>query len=256
MTVRLDALRFAGVGEAAGLAAYLGRLVRWDRAAVVRLQARAGVLAVFGQPATFRVLAVRTVRLAMDPAVESEGAASTALDVTVSAGELLEGVEERAAAAPVPRAVTGPPWAGVLPPRGGWQRVLDLPWLEVRASAAEVVAEFRERSEALSADDRTRARLDALAEDIWSRTLGETFLPLRAVHAAQALGFLHRVAGGEARAPGDRTGASGAADSTAETEEEPLVLLASGPWLRLRTPFGSIAVRRETTPGLSVTPLR
>ena len=43
------------------------------------------------------------------------------LDVTVSAGELLEAVDESGATAAVPGAVTGPPWAGVLPPRGGWQ---------------------------------------------------------------------------------------------------------------------------------------
>lgn len=270
MTVRLDALRFAEAGEAAGLAAFLGRLVRWDRAAAVRLRARAGALAVFGHPAAFGVLAVRTVRLAEDPALHVDAARSTgadapaeeavwdALDVTVSAGELLEGVDEQGARVQVPRAVTGPPWAGVLPPRGGWRQVRELPWREVRVTASEVIAEFRERSEALPVDQRTRAHLDALAEEIWSRPLGQTALPLRAVHAAQALGFLHRspaAAPGASGASGS-SGAPGGAASAGENEEDPLTLLSAGPWLRLRTPFGSIVVRRKATPGLSVTPVR
>ncbi len=36
-----------------------------------------------------------------------------------------------------------------------------------------------------------------------------------------------------------------------------MTLLAAGPWLRLRTPFGSVAVRTGTGLGeLGVTPLR
>ncbi|KIF01845.1 hypothetical protein PL81_33330, partial [Streptomyces sp. RSD-27] len=83
-----DQLHFADSGEAADLAAFLGRLVHYDRAAAVRLQARAGggALAVFGRPPSFEVLAVRAVRLAAPLA--------TPLDVTVSAGELLESVDE------------------------------------------------------------------------------------------------------------------------------------------------------------------
>ncbi|MFD3533436.1 hypothetical protein [Streptomyces sp. NPDC058664] len=210
MTV-LAPLHFADAREAAALAAFLGRLVHYDRAAAVRLQAGGGALAVFGRPASFEVLAIRTARLV--DAVE--------LDVTVSAGELLEGIEEAAGKAVVPDSVTGPSWAGVLPPRTGWTPVAGLPGaVEMRGAVAAAVAEFRARDEELPEERRTRAERDRIGREIWSRTLGSTGLPLRAVHAAQSLGFLPPT-----------------------PEEAPVALFASGPWLRLRTPYGSIALR-------------
>ncbi|MCX4509010.1 hypothetical protein OHA27_01570 [Streptomyces sp. NBC_01619] len=221
MTAPVQALWLADAREAADLAAFLGRLIHYDRAAAVRLQAGGGALAVFGRPPSFEVLAIRTARLAQP--VE--------LDVTVSAGELLESVEGTALA--VPAAVTGPPWAGVLPPRGGWRELPGLPGVvQMRGAVAAAVAEFRARDEVLPAERRTRAERDRIGREIWSRTLGDTELPLRAVHAAQSLGFLRPT-------PDDVTGAA---------------LLASGGWLRLRTPFGSIAIRRAGLGALTVTP--
>jgi hypothetical protein len=241
-------LAFADGGEAADLAAFLARLIHYDRAAAVRLQvgaARGGAasggsahsLAVFGRPPSFEVLAIRTARLET-PAE---------LDVTVSAGELLESVDEIAGTAAVPAAVTGPPWAGLLPPRSGWQQLQGLPTPEaVRSAVAAVVAEFRTRTEQLSAERRTRAELDRIGREIWSWPIGDTELPVRAAHAAQSLGFLRPVRGAVpvlGRAGG---------------HSEPLVLLAAGSWLRLRTPYGSVAVRKATEPnglgGLSITP--
>ncbi|MEV0091625.1 hypothetical protein [Streptomyces sp. NPDC050738] len=229
MSVRLA---FADAGEAADLAAFLARLIHYDRAAAVRLQAANGAVAVFGRPPSFEVLAIRTARLA-DP---------VDLDTTVSAGELLESVDESAGTAEVPAAVTGPPWAGVLPPRGGWQQIDGLPSPDaVRTEIAAVVAEFRTRSEQLPPQHRTRAEFDRIGREIWSRTLGTTELPVRAAHAAQSLGFLRPVrAMAAAGGPG---------------EDQSFVLLAAGMWLRLRTPYGSIAVRKASAPGgLSVTP--
>ncbi|KQX52884.1 MULTISPECIES: hypothetical protein [unclassified Streptomyces] len=220
MTV-LAPLHFEDAREAAALAAFLTRLVHYDRAAAVRLQADGGALAVFGRPPSFEVLAIRTARL-----VDAVG-----LDATVSAGELLEGIEESAGKAVVPDSVTGPPWTGVLPPRAGWQPVAGLPGTaEMRGAVAAAVAEFRARDEELPEGRRTRAERDLIGREIWSRTLGATGLPLRAVHAAQSLGFL-----------------------PPEGTEAPVALFASGPWLRLRTPYGSIALR--TVPmALTVTP--
>lgn len=220
-----ERLHFADSGEAADLAAFLGRLVHYDRAAAVRLQAGGGAVAVFGRPPSFEVLAVRTVRLATPLA--------TPLDLTVSAGEFLESVDEAAAEATVPAPVTGPPWAGVLPPRGGWRQLPGLPGAEeMRSAVAGAVAEFRARDEALPAQHRTRSERDRIGREIWSRTLGDTELPLRAVHAAQSLGFLRPV-----RSPVPAAG-------PAPQGPDPVALLAAGSWLRLRTPYGSVALRR------------
>ncbi|WP_328881582.1 hypothetical protein [Streptomyces sp. NBC_00299] len=211
----MTVLHLADEGEAADLAAFLSRLLHYDRGAAVRLQAAGTALAVFGRPPSFEVLAIRTARLAKP----YENGLDVTLDVTVSAGELLESVDESAATAVVPGAVTGPPWAGVLPPRGGWRAVPGLPDPDaLRAMVGAGVAEFRSRTQELAAEQRTRAELDRVGREIWSRTVGNTHLPVRAVHAAQSLGFLRA------------------------TRE--LALLSSGAWLRLRTPYGSIAVRR------------
>ncbi|MFG2113352.1 hypothetical protein ACGFRB_12070 [Streptomyces sp. NPDC048718] len=215
-------LRFADPREAAGLAAFLRRLLHYDRAATVRLQAGGGAVAVFGRPPSFEVIAIRTARLA-DP---------VDLDATVSAGELLEGIEESSGKAFVPGTVTGPPWTGVLPPRTDWQPVAGLPSAaELRGAVAEAVAEFRSRDEALPEERRTRAERDRIGREIWSRVFTGTGLPLRAAHAAQSLGFLPPVPG----------------------EELPVALFAAGPWLRLRTPYGSVALRDVPT-ALTVTP--
>lgn len=214
----MTVLHLADEGEAADLAAFLSRLLHYDRGAAVRLQAAGTALAVFGRPPSFEVLAIRAVRLAKP----YENGLDVTLDVTVSAGELLESVDEVAATAVVPAAVTGPPWAGVLPPRGGWRAESGLPApAELGAMVGAAVAEFRSRTQELPPERRTRAELDRIGREIWSRTVGDTRLPVRAVHAAQSLGFLR------SRSAGDEPG-----------------LLSSGAWLRLRTPYGSIAVRR------------
>ncbi|MFG2132370.1 hypothetical protein ACGFNV_31800 [Streptomyces sp. NPDC048751] len=216
----MTVLHLADEGEAADLAAFLSRLLHYDRGAAVRLQAAGTALAVFGRPPSFEVLAIRAVRLAKP----YEHGLDITLDVTVSAGELLETVDEAGATAAVPGAVTGPPWAGVLPPRGGWQPVPGLPSPDaLRTTVGAAVAEFRSRTGELAAEGRTRAELDRIGRDIWSRPVGDTHLPVRAVHAAQSLGFL-RPGGKPAKAD--------------------VGLFSSGAWLRLRTPYGSVAVRR------------
>ncbi|MEU0297811.1 hypothetical protein ABZ136_38155, partial [Streptomyces microflavus] len=95
-----------------------------------------------------------------------------------------------------------------------------------RHSLDAAVAEFRTRDEALPEEQRTRAERDRIGREIWSRPVGATELPLRAVHAAQSLGFLRADPG------------------------FPVSLFASGGWLRLRTPFGSVALRRDPVSGL------
>jgi hypothetical protein len=227
----MTVLHLADEGEAADLAAFLSRLLHYDRGAAVRLQADGTALAVFGRPPSFEVLAIRAVRLGKP----YENGLDVTLDVTVSAGELLESVDESAGTAAVPAAVTGPPWAGVLPPRGGWRRESGLPAPgELGAMVGAAVAEFRSRTQELAPERRTRAELDRIGREIWSRTVGDTRLPVRAVHAAQSLGFL--------RLRGDRQ----------TPDEAPLGLFSSGAWLRLRTPYGSIAVRTAGLGALDV----
>ncbi|GLW69552.1 hypothetical protein Kpho02_18510 [Kitasatospora phosalacinea] len=229
MTVqtRLD---LADRREGADLAAFLGRLLRFDRAAAVRLQAvpgpEGGVLAVFGRLPLggAAVLAVRTVRLA---------GLDAAADLTVSAGQLLESVDEPGAALGLPAPVTGPSWAGLLPPRSGWQLLGRPPVDRVVDEVQGAVAEFKHRVAGMPDHHRTRQAVDAVADEIWSRPLAAVEgLPLRAAHAAHTIGFLR--AGG------------------------PLAAYRAGAWLRLDAPAGSVALRTAAAPGagLGLSPLR
>ncbi|TRO69649.1 hypothetical protein [Streptomyces sp. IB201691-2A2] len=236
----MTALHLADEGEAADLAAFLARLIHYDRAAAVRLQASGTTLAVFGRPPSFEVLAIRTARLDKP----YENGLDLSLDVTVSAGELLESLDEPAATAAVPAAVTGPPWAGVLPPRGGWRPEPGLPGPDaVRTMVAGAVAEFRSRIDELASEGRTRTALDQIGREIWSRPVGDTELPVRAAHAAQSLGFLR---------PARPVASTDMTATAAVRDGAVLRLLSAGAWLRLRTPYGSIAVRRAGLGALGV----
>lgn len=219
MTARLA---LTDAGEAADLSAFLLRLLRFDKAAAVRLQAVGpgegdGVLAVFGRLPLggSGALAIRTARL---------GGLDEPVDLTVSAGQLLDGVDAEAGTVALPAPVTGPAWAGLLPPRTGWRPVGAPPVARVYPELMAGVGEFRERSEAVPAHHRTRAVLDALADEIWSRPVSALpELPLRAAHAAYVMGFLK---------PG-----------------APLSVHRAGGWLRLSAPAGSVAVRTVAAPG-------
>ncbi|MDH6113231.1 hypothetical protein P3T36_001884 [Kitasatospora sp. MAP12-15] len=243
-------LALADPAEAADLGGFLARLLRFDRAAAVRLQAvrsaaqqvggqqggehpggeqqsseQTGVLAVFGRLplGTSGAVAVRTARLTD---------LAQAADLTVSAGQLLEGVDEATGAVALPAPVTGPAWAGLLPPRTGWRPLGELGADQVMPQLMAAVREFKERSAAVPEQHRSRQVLDALADEIWSRPLlAVPELPLRAAHAAYVIGFLH---------PG-----------------APLSAHRAGSWLRLNAPNGSVAVRAAAAPGagLGLTPL-
>lgn len=197
-------------GETAALADYLDRLLRLDNRAVVRLQASGVALGVWSGP-PFDAVALRPVTLA-EPG---------SMDATVSAQRLRERLPD-AGALELPPVVSGPSWVGLLPPRGGWvERARgDVGYLREAVSLAKHFFGLR-------ADGVTdRQELDAIANDVWQRAcLGE--VPVRAAHAAEALGLLGP-ASGEAVA-------------------------WSGPgWLRLAAPGGSVAVRRDALPGLFV----
>jgi hypothetical protein len=208
----MTTLTLAGPAEARELERYLERLLRYDRRAAVRLRADRPVLEVFGRP-PFEVVCVRALPLAV-PAD---------LDTTVSAGELLDGIAADAAEVRVPRHLAAIAWAGVLPPRAGWQQVAEAPAESVVRAVVRGVAAFRAQTERLPEEQRTRAVLDRVAAEVWARPL-LAGVPLRAAHAAHALGFL---------APGT-----------------PVLVHHSAGWFRLDGRYGSVALRRPGRPEL------
>lgn len=216
MSTAVEPLRLAEPQEAAPLADFLERLLRYDRAAAVRLQTAGTALAAFARLPLGQTgpLVIRTARLARP----------LPLDITVSAGQWLEELARDPAATDVtlPPAITGPSWAGVLPPRSGWEHVEDLATAPLAAAVSAAIVEFRKAAEPAQGGD-------ALAETIWSRRVHPSGLTLRAVHAAHLTGILR---------------------------QSPQLALHRHPsWLRLTAPRGSVAIRRSTPGlGLSLTP--
>jgi hypothetical protein len=203
--------------EKAGLAAYLRRVVALDDRAAVRLQGAGGVLGVWAGP-PLDVLTLRPVALGA-PLTE-------AVDVTVSGRRLLDQLENGDSTSPgtalgvdLPAPVTGPAWAGLLPPRGGWEELATVPAAAVDDAVRVAVEGFRRRVEELGEDDRrSQPALEAIARQLWAQPV-VAGIPLRAAHAADLVGLLSR--DGEVRA------------------------MRSGPWHRLGCPGGSVVLRRD-----------
>lgn len=212
-------IEFADGQDGAAVVGYLERLLHYDKRAAVRAVGVGHALAAYSGPpfGGHPVLALRLANLKPDTPV---------FDLTVAAGQLLEGVsrDERSLTLPPPLSV-GPSWAGLLPPRTGWTRLGLIAVRELAQAANDANADFRFRALGLETSE-----LDALGEEIWSRPLhtvegdeGERTLVLRTAHAAQALGFLGP----------DPTGA----------EEEFAALARNGRWLRLDAPYGTVLQR-------------
>lgn len=201
--------------EASDLVRYLDRLVHYDPGAVVRVISGRNTVGVFGGP-PFEVISWRGFRT-----VESAD-----VDTTVSASALRAGVRDDGVV-DMPQSVTGPAWVGVLPPRSsGWRRVGTIDVATLIDAAASGIARFRERKAELGAPagrGSGRAESEALAAEIWDEPISSEeygSLPLRAAHAARALGFLG-----------------------ADLQRE-CVVREHIKWVRLDAPFGAVACRR------------
>lgn len=212
----------ADLGEQEALRGYLSRLVALDGRACVRLQAHGTVLGVWGGP-PLDVVTLRPVALS---------AASDAGDVTVSAVRLLERVAalaDQPGPVEVPPAVPGPAWAGMLPPRGGWAAMATVPAGAVHDAVRVGVDAFGRRVDELAPDQRGRAQLEGIASSVWGRPV-VAGVPLRLAHAADLTGLLGR--------------------------EGDVTAYASGNWLRLGCPGGSVAARSGSASSLDLFALR
>ncbi len=212
----ITVLRVDSADECRGLAAYLERLVDLDPAAAVRLQAAGRALGVWSGP-PMSVVALRPVALA-EP---------INLDITVGAARLLDVVRSAIGTRgfALPPVVTGAPWAGLLPPRSGWEAIGAAKTTDVAREVERGVESFRERTALVEQASRDRTTLQHYADEIWDQpVIGDA--PLRAAHAAALLGFL----GPSGRVTAYRTAT----------------------WWRLQCPGGSVAVRRPDVEGFGL----
>ena len=215
----VPALLLPDVEALGDLETFVGRARRVDPDGAARLVASGKVLAAYVSPVHGGdgpvVLALRVLDLA-EPA---------ALDVTVPLAALLDrfGRARQAASAPYPLPV--PPtrvneaWAGVAPPRSGWDAYGLLDAGVLRAAAERGVREIADGVPA-GAGAQAVAQLRAR---VWGRPLGAEpsdlpDVPAGIAFAADALGFLD--------------------------DAEPVALYRRTPWVRATTPRGHVLARR------------
>lgn len=186
----------------------------------VRLVVRDGVLAVFGCTQTPLTLTdpapVVLVMRAFELSDESESLdASEPLDVVVQGRALLDRLARRGGVSrklQVPEVQLSAAWAGVLPPRSGWEQVgvLDA------KSLVDVAQQGMKRVAAMLPTDPGEAVVRTVRSKVWGVSVAPG-VPAAAAFAAETMGFLH---------------------------EETRVLLAhSATWVRLRADRGQVFVR-------------
>ena len=201
----------------ADLATFVGRARRVDPDGACRLIASGGVLAAYVSPVHGgggpTVLGLRVLALA----------APADVDATVELAALLDRVprvapDGNSAELPLPPAAAVAAWAGVAPPRSGWDAVGLLEPAALRASAADGVREI-----AAGVPEGAGAQVVArLRGQVWGRPVTPDLpdVPAGAAFAADALGFLDA--------------------------DEPVALYRSGPWVRATTRRGHILARRPS----------
>ncbi len=203
---------------AADLLTFSSRAIRLGDG-TVRLRAQNGVLVTTAAPlaprglldATPTVLGIRVS--AIDPELEC--------DLVVEASGLLAAPDD-AAAVVLPQTATSPAWAGVSPPRGGWEQVdaIDAAVLAQRAQYG--VAAVTDALPADAGEDAVRV----VRASVWGQPdAALAGLPLGTAFAAFALGF---IAGGE--------------EAQVRT---------SGAWTRVTLARGHVLVRGPVRSGLT-----
>jgi hypothetical protein len=217
-----DVLHLADRPTRLDLGTFVRRARRVDPEGAIRLVGHGRVLAAYvgvlhgaGGPT---VLGLRTVALArtsdIDVTVPLSALADrfARLDIVGGSGDDVAG--------PVPLSVppvqlAGVAWAGVAPPRVGWQPIAQVASGALRQAVAAGVREV-----AAGAPDGSGAQAVArLRARVWARDLNDApGVPSGAAFAADALGFLD--------------------------DDDPAQLLACGPWTRLTTGRGHVVARR------------
>jgi hypothetical protein len=214
-------LLFPDPQAAADLLTFASRTIRLGDG-TVRLRAENGVLVATAAPLAPRGLMDTTPTVlglrvsAIDPELEC--------DLVVEAASLLPAPDD-ASAVLLPDTATSPAWAGISPPRGGWEQVDAVDAAVLAARAQYGVAAVADALPADAGEDVVRV----IRASVWGQpddALGG--LPLGTAFAAFALGF---IAGSEQAA-----------------------VRRSGSWTRVSLARGHVLVRGPVRSGL--TPVR
>lgn len=209
----MTTIDFGNERALADFATFVGRARQVRADGAVRLQVMGGLLlstvAVLDGSGLLGEGAVLGIRVVPVSATED-------LDATVSFATLGDRLARRGGSAvlPVPPVTVNVPWAGLTPPRGGWEPVGSLPCSEIDTIARQGISAVAEGSPTAAGGPA----VEALRRRVWG-AMSETRPPIVAGLAlgAHVLGFT-------------------AAGSTASVS-------ANGRWARLSTPQGHVLGR-------------
>jgi hypothetical protein len=216
---RADSVLLPGRAAFQDLGTYVGRAARVDAGGAARLVAHGDVLAIFVSPVHGgggpTVLGLRVLRLAGAVDVDTTVTLASLSDrfARIVAGGLV-GPDAPVRVPLPPQEATDVAWAGVTPPRAGWEVLGTVPEPVLREAARAGIEEV-----AAGAGDGSGAQAVArLRGLVWGRDVpGVPGLPAGAAFAADALGFL----GGD----------------------EPVALHRTGSWRRLTSRHGHVLAR-------------
>jgi len=204
----MSALHITDPDDRRDLGTFVGRVVRLDQAAAVRLLGSASGRGTVWASTPFDVLATRSVPGTLEPA-----------DVTTFAAALLSALS-------VDRADTVDPgsgglWQGLLPPADGWAVVDTVPAAELEGLTERGLALARENAGPLGPP---ASLLDQTVLTVTGAAGSPVRIPMRCLFALSGMGFV------------------GAGD-TGETVR----VSATSSWLRLDARYGAVVRRRITT---------
>lgn len=210
MPQRSSVLRTLDAASAADLSTYVLRASRLDPGGAARVLAVGDVLAVYVCPLTGgggpTVLGLRTTRL-REPAD---------VDVVVPLAALADRLArpENGTDVPVPPTEQAAAWAGISPPRAGWEVVAALPAPALVQAAEAGIAEVAAGTPSTSG----APAVAALRGRVWGRPVPGYDVPSGAAFAAHGLAFVREL-------------------------DPPVEVRRSGPWTRLTTPRGHVLAR-------------
>jgi hypothetical protein len=215
------------------LQTFLGRSARVDDGAV-RLIGSGGVLAVYTsvlQPAGLldrapTVLGLRTFVAETQAPVDSVVPIRALLDRLARLEGPATGSPGEPVGVLVPPDTATAPWAGISPPRAGWERIADVAASTLRSAARAGIDEVAAAvPTGIGEQIVTRVR-----GEVWGRPVeGAPDVLAGGAFAAYSLGFL---------------GPDPAPDAAADDGEAPVAVFRTGPWTRLTTSRGHVLVRR------------
>lgn len=167
------------------LAGVLGKLVRWNEAAVVRVLSTDRALGIYAD-APMGVLVFMAVPLVESPAQVIDRPVSAHRFRDVLGDVTNPAAEAGPLAVRLPDARDMPPALAALPNRDGWIPAEKATASEVSAAVEAALAEF-DAAQMKAGDDEDAKRL--VAEEWWAKPSWGG-MPLKALHAARSLGML------------------------------------------------------------------